>query len=262
MFYIVHELRGLNTSSSGRIRLRARDTQDAARLAETLRILQEQPGISQVSVNPRVGSVLFFYNDTQARTAALRLLTGDKAEALPAPAESGAPAIPQEQGPDGLYPLLRFIFVRPFLPAVWRMVSSVFSALPFLVKGLKALLSGRLNVDVLDAAAIAASLLMRDFRTVRVLTLLLGLGEALEYWTRRRSLDSLTESLSLNVDTVWLLTEDGNEISVPLAQVRADDLVVVRDGGSIPVDGVVEDGYALVNQASMTGESMPVRKTE
>ena len=88
-----------------------------------------------------------------------------------------------------------------------------------------------------------------------------GLGEALEYWTRRRSMDSLTESLALNVDTVWVLA-DGVETSVPLSDVREGDLVVVRDGGSIPVDGIVEDGEAVVNQASMTGEPLGVARSK
>ncbi|MHC5791834.1 P-type ATPase, partial [Streptococcus pyogenes] len=88
--------------------------------------------------------------------------------------------------------------------------------------------------------------IMRDFRTVSLLTLLLGLGETLEYWTRRRSMATLTESLALNVENVWLLVDD-TEVSVPLAQVKENDLVVVRDGGSIPVDGVVEKGCAVVN---------------
>ncbi|MBQ3060431.1 MAG: heavy metal translocating P-type ATPase [Desulfovibrio sp.] len=260
-FYIVHELRGLNSTQDGRVRMRSLCAITAAQLTETLHLLQEIPGISNASVNPRVGSVLFFYEDIQARSQALHLLTGNRVDALPAPQEGTAPPILQEEMPGGLFPLLRFIFLRPFLPALWRMVSSVLSALPFLTKGLKALLRGKLNVDVLDAAAITASLIMRDFRTVSMLTLLLGLGETLEYWTRRRSLDSLTESLSLNVDSVWLLAEDGSEISVPLSQVRENDLVVVRDGGSIPVDGVVEDGYALVNQASMTGEPLGVARS-
>ena len=156
---------------------------------------------------------------------------------------------------------MRFLFVRPFLPFKLRVASSVMGALPFLRKGLASLLQGKLNVDVLDAAAIGVSLLRRDFRTVTVLTLLLGLGEALEYWTRRRSMDSLTESLALNVDTVWVLA-DGVETSVPLSDVREGDLVVVRDGGSIPVDGIVEDGEAVVNQASMTGEPLGVARSK
>jgi len=166
-----------------------------------------------------------------------------------------------EMGAHGFGPLMRFLFVRPFLPFKLRVASSVMGALPFLRKGLASLLQGKLNVDVLDAAAIGVSLLRRDFRTVTVLTLLLGLGEALEYWTRRRSMDSLTESLALNVDTVWVLA-DGVETSVPLSDVREGDLVVVRDGGSIPVDGIVEDGEAVVNQASMTGEPLGVARSK
>ena len=142
------------------------------------------------------------------------------------------------------------------------MISCVCSAIPFLVKGLTALLHGRLSVEVLDASAILASLCMRDFRTVTMLTLLLGLGDTLAYWTRRHSMESLTESLALNVDNVWKLQDDGTEISVPLSQISEGDLVVVRDGGAIPVDGVVEDGVAMVNQSSMTGEPLAVQRSK
>ena len=103
---------------------------------------------------------------------------------------------------------------------------------------------------------------MRDFRTVTMLTLLLGLGDTLAYWTRRHSMESLTESLALNVDNVWKLQDDGTEISVPLSQISEGDLVVVRDGGAIPVDGVVEDGVAMVNQSSMTGEPLAVQRSK
>ena len=142
------------------------------------------------------------------------------------------------------------------------MISCVCSAIPFLVKGLSALLHGRLSVEVLDASAILASLCMRDFRTVTMLTLLLGLGDTLAYWTRRHSMESLTESLALNVENVWKLQDDGTEISVPLSQISEGDLVVVRDGGAIPVDGIVEDGVAMVNQSSMTGEPLAVQRSK
>lgn len=254
-FFIVHELRDLPAPASGRMRVRASRALDAAWAGALSSGLAELRGVSGVKINMRVGSLLFFYEDEQSRTAALRLLADaapavDPDRQVPALIEEGPPA-------GGLFPLLRFIFIRPFLPMTWRIVTSVSAAVPFLLKGLGALLRGRLSVDVLDAAAIGASLLMRDFRTVTILTILLGLGETLEYWTRRRSLDSLTESLALNVENVWLLC-DGVETSVPLAQVKEDDLVVVRDGGSIPVDGTVEDGEAVVNQSSMTGEPLGV----
>ncbi len=262
-FSIVHELQGLD-GAAGRMRVRASRPLSPIPAADLARNLEELPGISGVHVNPRVGSLLFFYAGQESRVSALRLLAAhDAVDAVGDAGRADLPAttaelLPEELPAGGLLPLVRFFIIRPFLPTVWRMVTSVATAVPFLLKGLGSLLRGRLSVEVLDAAAITVSLLMRDFRTVSVLTLLLGLGEALEYWTRRRSLDSLTESLALNVDSAWLLGEDGTEVSVPLGQVREGDLVVVRDGGSIPVDGIVEDGCALVNQSSMTGEPLGV----
>lgn len=258
-FFIVHELRGISAPASGRMRVRASCPLNAAQAEALAGALESLPGVSEARVNSLLGSLLLFYEDEESRTAILTMLAG-ACDGIDAQDGSDLP-VPVEQAPaGGLIPLLRFIFVRPFLPMALRIASSVLAAVPFLLKGASALLRGRFSVEVLDAAAIGASLLMRDFRTVTVLTILLGLGETLEYWTRRRSLDSLTESLALNVENVWLLA-DGVETSVPLGQIREDDLVVVRDGGSIPVDGIVEDGCALVNQSSMTGEPMGVRRT-
>ena len=241
-FFLVHEL----SCSNGAGRLRARAcrpmTQAQAEiLADTLDAID---GVEGVRVNPRVPSVLVLYRHAQARQDVLRSLAAQDAGALNDgsvlatltqelesslerhASGSRLPAHEEdEMGAHGFGPLMRFLFVRPFLPFKLRVASSVMGALPFLRKGLASLLQGKLNVDVLDAAAIGVSLLRRDFRTVTVLTLLLGLGEALEYWTRRRSMDSLTESLALNVDTVWVLA-DGVETSVPLSDVREGDLVV------------------------------------
>ena len=257
-FFLVHELSCPN--GAGRLRARACRPMTQAQaeiLADTLDAID---GVEGVRVNPRVPSVLVLYRHAQARQDVLRsqelessLERHASGSRLPAHEED-------ETGAQGFGPLMRFLFVRPFLPFKLRVASSVMGALPFLRKGLASLLQGKLNVDVLDAAAIGVSLLRRDFRTVTVLTLLLGLGEALEYWTRRRSMASLTESLALNVDTAWVLA-DGVETSVPLSDVREGDLVVVRDGGSIPVDGIVEDGEAVVNQASMTGEPLGVPRS-
>lgn len=219
--------------------------------------LAAMPGISGVVANPRVGSLLFYYADQTSRLSALRLLASVKPADLPA--DSGQER-KLEDNPvlAGIFSLARFFFVRPFLPPAWRLATCFVAALPFLLKGARALLRGKLNVDVLDASAITASMLMRDFNTASTLMLLLGLGETLEAWTKQRSLQSLSESLSLNVDNVWILDSEGTEVNVPLAQVREGDLVVVRDGGSIPVDGIVEDGEGVVNQATMTGEPLGV----
>ena len=115
-------------------------------------------------------------------------------------------------------------------------------------------------MDVLDAAAIGISLLRRDFKTARLLTLLLGFGEALEAWTRKKSLDTLAQSLALDVDTVWVRRE-GREMHVAISELSEDDLVIVRTGSAIPVDGVVAEGEASVNQASMTGEPLGVLRS-
>lgn len=266
-FFIVHEL---ETSEGVRLRARADrhfSLSEAEGLADALDAVE---GVEGVRVNPLVGSVLLlFLPEARERVLSALAAAGD---ALPdeapqrqqRPAASVAegsipdlPAVPGENGDPGLWPLFRFLFVRPLLPPALRIFSSLTSALPFLCKGFRELFQGKLNVDVLDAAAIGVSLLRRDFSTVTMLTLLLGLGETLEAWTRRKSLESLRDSLALNVDQVWLLV-DGTEVCVPLSEVREGDLVVVRDGGSIPVDGVVEDGEAVVNQASMTGEPLGV----
>lgn len=258
-FYIIHEIKRLSAVGLGRIRIRA-DRPLSLKTASLLSAnLASLPGIRGVHVTPCLGSVLFFYADQDSRESALQLLiTVDEGRGTQEDNN-----LPVEEPPeDGPMQLVRYFIIRPLLPPFFRMISCVCSAIPFLVKGLSALLHGRLSVEVLDASAILASLCMRDFRTVTMLTLLLGLGDTLAYWTRRHSMESLTESLALNVENVWKLQDDGTEISVPLSQISEGDLVVVRDGGAIPVDGIVEDGVAMVNQSSMTGEPLAVQRSK
>ena len=155
--------------------------------------------------------------------------------------------------------LVRYLILRPFLPRIVRMVSAFFRALPFLLKGGRSLASGRLNVDVLDAAALGISLVRGDFRSVGLITALFAVGEFLEEWTRKKSRESLAESLAVDVDTVWVKRGEA-EVQVPLSALADGDLVVVRAGSSIPVDGVVAEGEAMVNQTSMTGEPLAVAR--
>ncbi len=259
-FVIVHELTGLGGERPGRIRLRANrpfTPTQAAALRQKLDQL-DNDGIELVQINGRSGSVLLRYADESSRTAALLCLA--VSAPLPAPkAENAAPAETGIRPASPVWPLLRFFVLRPLMPTIWRMVSAIWAALPFLIKGMRALLQGRLNVDVLDASAILVSLLLRDFRTVSVLTLLLGLGDMLAAWTRYHSLNSLADSLSLNVQNAWLL-RDGKEVLVPLSEVQEGDLMVLADGASIPVDGIVEEGVAVVNQSTMTGEPLGVTR--
>ena len=146
-----------------------------------------------------------------------------------------------------------------FLPPPLRVARVVWHAVPFLRHGLRAVLRGHLRVEVLDALSIGVSMARRDFGTAGSVMFLLELGELLEEWTHKRSVDDLARCMALNVDRVWLCA--GNtEVLAPLEQVRPGDCVAVRVGGMIPLDGVILEGEVMVNQASLTGESMPVLK--
>lgn len=158
-------------------------------------------------------------------------------------------------------PLVRWTAVRPLLPMGMRIANALLGSIPYLFKGIKALFSGHMTVEVLDAAAIGISLLRRDFRTAGLVILLLGMGEMLEHYTRKKSLASLADQLSLRVDKVWV--RRGNAvIEVPLKDTDETDVIVVRAGSTIPVDGKVVAGNASVNQATMTGEPLPVLRSE
>lgn len=148
-----------------------------------------------------------------------------------------------------------------FLPMPVRMLRAWYHTLGFIRKGVKSLLSGKLDVPVLDATAITAAMLQNDLGTAGSIMLLLGIGDILEEWTLKKSVHDLASHMSINVDTAWKVLENGTEIEVPLTEVEKDDVISVKMGSTIPLDGLVTGGEALVNQASMTGESMPVRKT-
>ena len=145
------------------------------------------------------------------------------------------------------------------IPAPVRVWTGVRS-LKYLQQGIASLKKGRLEVAALDATAIGVSILRRDMNTASSIMFLLGIGELLEEWTHKKSVGDLARDMSLNVGKVWLLREE-QEILVPAKQIEPEDLVVVRMGNVIPFDGVVSRGEAMVNQASMTGEAVPVKKT-
>ena len=146
------------------------------------------------------------------------------------------------------------------IPAPVRAVWTGVRSLKYLQQGIASLKKGRLEVAALDATAIGVSILRRDLNTASSIMFLLGIGELLEEWTHKKSVGDLARDMSLNVGKVWLLREE-QEILVPAKQIEPEDLVVVRMGNVIPFDGVVSRGEAMVNQASMTGEAVPVKKT-
>lgn len=149
----------------------------------------------------------------------------------------------------------KFLIPAP-VRAVWTGVRS----LKYLQQGIVSLKKGRLEVAALDATAIGVSILRRDMNTASSIMFLLGIGELLEEWTHKKSVGDLARDMSLNVGKVWILREE-QEILVPAKQIEPEDLVVVRMGNVIAFDGVVSGGEAMVNQASMTGEAVPVKKT-
>ncbi|BFL21481.1 heavy metal translocating P-type ATPase [Mediterraneibacter gnavus] len=146
------------------------------------------------------------------------------------------------------------------IPAPVRAVWTGVRSLKYLQQGIASLKKGRLEVAALDATAIGVSILRRDMNTASSIMFLLGIGELLEEWTHKKSVGDLARDMSLNVGKVWLLREE-QEILVPAKQIEPENLVVVRMGNVIPFDGVVSRGEAMVNQASMTGEAVPVKKT-
>jgi heavy metal translocating P-type ATPase len=162
----------------------------------------------------------------------------------------------------GVMRLLPFfsILLRSVLPLWLRLIFAIRPSWPFLVKGWEALHRGKINIDVLDGLAIVVSLVRRDLGSVMIITTMLSIGEFLEQWTRKRSRDQLAQDLLHLPSTVWVKREE-QEIECPLEQVQEGDMVVVRSGGRIPVDGIVMEGEAMVNQASLTGEPLPIAKS-
>ena len=147
------------------------------------------------------------------------------------------------------------------LPLPIRIALTIGRSVKYIGIGLKCLLQRKIEVPVLDATAITVSLITKDFSTASSIMFLLGIGELLEEWTHKKSVDDLARSMSLNVSKVWLRTPENQEILVESSKIEKGDKVVVHMGNVIPFDGEVLDGEAMVNQASLTGESVPVQRT-
>lgn len=258
---IVHELPP-SRHHGYRVRLRHPDIK-SARIANAMkRELAKIRGVTGVKVNHLTKSVLFFAEREADRQAALQFLDKefDWRQHKGITAEEVEDLLTGENPVGAWIGVARYFILRPFLTPLWRMILSTLAALPFILKGIRSLSMGKLNVDALDASALSVSLLNRDFGTAAMLSMLLAVGDALEVWTRQRSLSSLSESLAIDVDKVWVLGADGSEEKISITQVRQGDLVVVNAGSSIPVDGVVKGGSALINQAALTGEPIPVER--
>lgn len=249
----------------GRMRLRNIEysfTLPEARVVEALIAMQD--GVASVSVSHRTGSMLIFYieaaSGTQVRDTLLTAVSLLNREFY---AEIDGTPLVRHDVPtlcQAVFELLSGVLWRSLLPAFVRGIVTAVRALPLLGQGAKSMWRrGFSSVSVLDAAAVGLSLVRRDFRTASIITTLLALGELLENWTHKKSKESLTESLALHIDKLWV-RHDGVEIQIPLSQLQLGDVVIVRAGGVIPVDGVIVEGEGMVNQSLMTGEASSVHR--
>ena len=247
----------------GRMRVHVEKVRMTLHRADVLEAyLNHNDAIVHAAVYERTGDVVITY--TGRRSAAIAVLAGYKFDVpeYDALVTSTDSRKLNREYQDKMFDLVAGRCLRKlFLPAPLAAAYTAFRSLHFLWKGVRCVLSRRLEVEVLDALSIGVSLLRGDFGTAGSVMFLLNLGSLLEEWTRKKSLDDLARSMALNVDKVWVRSQ-GTEVLVPLTKVRSGDEVVVRSGNMIPLDGTVLEGEAMVNQAALTGEAMPVRKAE
>lgn len=247
--------------SRGRIRFRLRQKQMTLAQADLLEAwIQGKSWCRQVTVHERTCCVILYYDGTrQAVLNEIRHFSWQEAERTTALPAHSSRALNREFEEKLVAKVVCKTACTLFLPSPLRIARILWHMIPFVRRGLRCLLRRRIKVELLDALSISISACRRDFGTAGMVMFLLEVGELLEEWTRKKSVADLARCMSLNVDRVWLRTAQG-EVLVPVSQIQPGDAVVVRAGGIIPVDGLVLEGEVTVNQASLTGESIPVPK--
>ena len=226
-------------------------------------MLNCKAGIERVEASSKNGSLLICYNEGVRKAEILKLLKELKKDALPTGKMNDA--IRKRETTDDFVndiismTLTHYAF-KWLLPLPLRMINRIYRASGFIWKGVKALCSGKVNVEVLDAASIIAAFVQNSPETAGSIMFLLRISDRLEEYTRKQTDDALAESLSMNVDTVWLVT-DGADVKVALKTVQAGDCIRMHAGNMIPVDGLVLTGDCMVNESSLTGESAAVHKS-
>lgn len=248
--------------SPGRLRLRACVRSMTSGQADFLEAwLLAAPEIERVTIQENISSVTVCYRGSLASvTARLAAFSYETAEAALPPLHRSSRAMNRAYKEKLVTMVGVHLCKRWFLPAQVRAALCVCQSVPRIITGLKTMLRGKLTVDVLDGAAIGVSQLTGDFATASSVMFLLRVGETLEEWTHKRSVEDLARSMALQVDSVWKLESDGRQNLVPLGAVKAGDLVMVHTGHVLPLDGILEQGEVMLNQASLTGESVPVAK--
>ncbi len=224
--------------------------------------LNHHDAIEKATVYERTGDVVLYYRGRRADAVqALSRYKFDQPELDALVTTADSRKLNQEYQEKMCDLVAGHFFRKLFLPAPIRAAYTVWRSIAFVWKGVRCLLHRRLEVEVLDALSIGVSVLRGDFNTAGSVMFLLNLGSLLEEWTRKKSLDDLARSMALNVDKVWVRSQ-GTEVLLPLTKVQPGDEIVVRSGNMVPLDGTVIEGEAMVNQAALTGESMPVRKAK
>lgn len=254
-FKIRHEIRG-------RIRIHMEQKRMTHEQADILFFyLQNIDGVFRADVYDRTADATIHYKgDRETIIDGLRRFRYDEVEVPNGLLETSGRAMNAEYQ-EKLVDKILFHYGRKFLlPYPISVVYTTIMSAKYIWKGIKTLMERKLEVPVLDATAIGVSILRNDFDTAGSVMFLLGIGELLEEWTHKKSVDDLARTMSLNVGKVWLKTED-QAVLVPSSKIKAGDQVVVHMGNVIPFDGEVVDGEAMINQASLTGESVPVRRT-
>ncbi len=222
--------------------------------------LRDVEGVTGVQVFDRTRDAVVLYDGRRGDVvAALASFSFPRAEAMGLVPEHTSRALNREFEDKLAMTVMRRCISKLFLPAPVTTALTLVRSVKYIKAGLQALWHGKLSVAVLDGAAVTVSLVRGDFSTAGSVMFMLRLGEILEDWTHKKSVADLAGAMSLHVDKVWLQVND-TEVLVPIADVQAGDRIVVRTGSMIPLDGKVVEGEAMVNQASMTGESMPVPK--
>ena len=224
--------------------------------------LNHHDAIEKATVYERTGDVVLYYRGRRADAVqALSRYKFDQPELDALVTTADSRKLNQEYQEKMCDLVAGHFFRKLFLPAPIRAAYTVWRSIAFVWKGVRCLLHRKLEVEVLDALSIGVSVLRGDFSTAGSVMFLLNLGSLLEEWTRKKSLDDLARSMALNVDKVWVRSQ-GTEVLLPLTKVQPGDEIVVRSGNMVPLDGTVIEGEAMVNQAALTGESMPVRKAK
>ena len=226
-------------------------------------LLLENDFIKDVRTSHRNGSILINYYNIEDKDKILRILDNigmeDLFEGKPSP-KNESNEITNKFYLKIIKKLIKRYLIRPFLPLDIRNAITLIKAVKYIAKGLDSLTSFRIDVDLLDGSAVTGSLLKKDFEPASSMMFLLSISDLLEEYTVQKSKSTFKESLSLNIDTVWLVRDDGTEITYPLADIKKGDKVKIHMGDMIPVDGKIVDGEGMINESSMTGEPLAVHK--